>query len=115
MSDVGFLTSPEYLIGFIPAVSCTWCIYIFYGSIPHNIWTYVTFLPTGTFDWWIKTCPTHVFFKLLRLLSKFVAHPFFPHYFRFTSLDIPVFHCFYRFIAGEAVCYGESVTIFLFG
>ena len=54
MSDNGFLTSPRYLIGFTPAVSGTWCISILYGRIPHNTWTYVTFLLTGTFYWWIK-------------------------------------------------------------
>ena len=53
MSDVGFLKSPGYLIGFPPAGSCTWCISILYGRTLYNTWTHVTFLPTGTFDWWI--------------------------------------------------------------
>ena len=112
MSHVGFLTSPGYLIGFPPSVSRTWCIYILYGSIPHNTWTYVTFLPTGTFDWWIKNvfvptcssnhcyyCPSllHIYFSTI-FLFYLLRYPcitlHFPLYRRWRGRSVTILFLF---------------------
>ena len=115
MSDVGFLTSPGYLIGFLPDIIHTWCISILYGRIPHNTWTYVTFLLTGTFDWWIKNvfAPTgsssHCYY------CPNLLHIHFPHNILVLPLEISLYSIAFTVVSKVTLFFmGNSVTIFFF-